>query len=47
MTGTSTEEHIDEGEWIWMKNSLLAIGGVYRAHKNGLRVKGLALRLAT
>jgi hypothetical protein len=38
MTGTSTEERIDEGEWIWMKNSLLAIGGVYRAHKNGTYV---------
>ena len=35
MTGTSTEETIGESEWDRMKNSLFAIGGVYRAHKNG------------
>ncbi len=35
MPGTSGEEETDESEWVWMKDSLFALGGVYRPHKNG------------
>ena len=35
MTGIGTEAAADESEWIWMKNSLFALGGIYRPHKNG------------
>ncbi len=38
MTGIGTETTADESEWTWMKNSLFAIGGVYRRHKSGTYV---------
>ena len=34
MTGISTEKAV-ESEWTWMKNSLFAMGGVYRPYRSG------------
>ena len=38
MAGTSTSDDFGESEWIWMKDSLFALGGIYRPHKNGTYV---------